>query len=69
MLLYAISIVAVAYLIWYFFLQTEKFSNKEEKETQIKNWFATNPQGVYRDFKRAFPRADIVDFEKGRSGV
>lgn len=69
MLLYAVSIVAVAYLIWYFFLQTEKFATKEEKESQINSWFAANPQGVYRDFKRAFPRADIVDFEKGRSAV
>lgn len=66
MLVYVISIIALAYLIWYFAFQTEKFASGAEKSAQLTAWFAANPNGTYKEFRRQFPRADIVDFETGR---
>jgi hypothetical protein len=66
MLVYVISIVALAYLIWYFAFQKEEFASGAEKKAQLKSWFEANPEGTYKEFRRQFPRADIVDFETGR---
>ena len=63
---YIAIIVIIVMIIYYLYnkYQSEDFSNKQDKSLAIYNWFRSNIQPTYKQYKQVFKgSSNIVEYE------
>jgi preprotein translocase subunit SecG len=65
---FALTIVAIIALILIHHSESEDFSNNNEKQEALGNWFKQNKDATFTKFKKQFgKKSDLIEFESAKA--